>query len=435
MANRQNQSEHVGRNLSGLAIEEDDEEGLLFDNVSDDLSEIDDRWLLVGRFLTNRPIDFQAMQNKIATLWQPGRGLYVKELEPNLFLFQFYHEVDIERVIEGSPWTFDRAPLVFERVKTGENPRQVALLHLELWVQLHNMTTGFMSERIIQGIGNYIGTFLRSDPNNFMGVWRDYLRIRVKIRVDVPLKKKKKLQIQGGPVCHATFKYEDLPTFCFICGVLGHTERFCERLFDTPKELIVKNFDETLRAVPRRRRYADGSRWLKTGLATKSVLPQHKASGSNNGGGGGSPVTAANLGQQMSIPNNQGSHLLPNIQGNNGADLIRNFRGKEKEDGLNNVKSLETGEVIGEKQLLAPTGENSKNGLTFLENKRRRTGLSDIIGPDEDNVDEEQYKAHDNILYADMEITKDSEKDLQGLLSSPKNSDGAGLGFQARQSL
>uniref|UniRef100_A0A803PFE8 Uncharacterized protein n=1 Tax=Cannabis sativa TaxID=3483 RepID=A0A803PFE8_CANSA len=142
----------------------------------------------------------------------------------------------------------------------------------------------------------------------------------------------------------------------------------------------------------------------------------HKASGSNNGGGGGSPVTAANLGQQMSIPNNQGSHLLPNIQGNNGADLIRNLRGKEKEDGLNNVKSLETGEVIGEKQLLAPTGENSKNGLTFLENKRRRTGLSDIIGLDEDNVDEEQYKAHDNILYADMEITKDSEKDLQGLI-------------------
>uniref|UniRef100_A0A803PRW0 Reverse transcriptase domain-containing protein n=1 Tax=Cannabis sativa TaxID=3483 RepID=A0A803PRW0_CANSA len=291
MANRQNQSEYVGRNLSGIAIEEDDEEGLLFDNVSDDLSEIDDRWLLVGRFLTNRPIDFQAMQNKIATLWQPGRGLYVKELEPNLFLFQFYHEVDIERVIEGSPWTFDRAPLVFERVKTGENPRQVALLHLELWVQLHNMTTGFISERIIQD-----------------------------------------------------------------------------------------------------------KAWAK-----------------NNGGGGGSPVTAANLGQQMSIPNNQGSHLLPNIQGNNGADLIRNLYGKEKEDGLNNVKSLET-------------GENSKNGLTFLENKRRRTGLSDIIGPDEDNVDEEQYKAHDNILYADMEITKDSEKDLQGLLSSPKNSDGAGLG-------
>ncbi|KAF4359375.1 hypothetical protein F8388_009837 [Cannabis sativa] len=68
----------------------------------------------------------------------------------------------------------------------------------------------------------------------------------------------------------------------------------------------------------------------------------------------------------------------------------RSLRGKEKEDGLSNEKSLETGEVIGDKQLMAPTGENSKNGLTFLENKRRRTGLSDVIGPNEENVDEEQ---------------------------------------------
>ncbi|KAF4364263.1 hypothetical protein F8388_000215 [Cannabis sativa] len=47
-------------------------------------------------------------------------------------------------------------------------------------------------------------------------IWRDYLRIRVKLQ--------KKLEIQGGPICYVTFKYEDLPTFCFICGVLGHSE-------------------------------------------------------------------------------------------------------------------------------------------------------------------------------------------------------------------
>uniref|UniRef100_A0A803P1Q3 DUF4283 domain-containing protein n=1 Tax=Cannabis sativa TaxID=3483 RepID=A0A803P1Q3_CANSA len=103
---------------AAFTIEDKDEEGLFFEAGTDELSEIDDRWLLVGRFLTNRSIDFQPMQNKMATLWQPGRGLYVKELDPNLYLFQFYHEVDIERVVEGSPWTFDRAPLIFER-ETG----------------------------------------------------------------------------------------------------------------------------------------------------------------------------------------------------------------------------------------------------------------------------------------------------------------------------
>ncbi|KAF4362731.1 hypothetical protein G4B88_018349 [Cannabis sativa] len=56
-------------------------------------------------------------------------------------------EVDIERVMEGSPWTYDRVPMIFERLKQDENPRLVVLNKLEFWVQLHNMTTGFMSER------------------------------------------------------------------------------------------------------------------------------------------------------------------------------------------------------------------------------------------------------------------------------------------------
>lgn len=87
----------------------------MYEGVPDEmLSEIDIRWCLVGRFLTDFPIDFQAMQHKMASLGKPGRGVYIKELESKRYIFQFYHEVDIKRVIEGSPWTFGRFQLIFE---------------------------------------------------------------------------------------------------------------------------------------------------------------------------------------------------------------------------------------------------------------------------------------------------------------------------------
>ncbi|XP_060973894.1 uncharacterized protein LOC133039105 [Cannabis sativa] len=426
------QGDTVERMAAAFSIDDEDEEGLIFDNVAVDSSEIDDRWLLVGTFLTNRAIDFQAMQNKIATLWQPGRGLYVKELEPNLFLFQFYHEVDIERVIEGSPWTFDRAPLIFERVKQGENPRQVVLSHLELWVQIHNMVTGFMSERIIQGIGNYIGRFVKSDPNNFLGVWRDYLRIRVKIRVDKPLKKKKKLEIQGGPVCHVSFKYEDLPTFCYICGILGHTERFCERLFDTPRDQIVKSYDEELRAVPRRRRYADGSKWLKSGLAMKTGIPAARVFTSNSSGGGSSQGTRGADHHQIPIAKNPGDSLLPNNYANFDKNLYGELRGARH---LGKEKSLEIRELNGEESELAPGENNSNEGLTFVDNKRRRMGLVDGSGPVNEEEIEVTNKAHEDTIFTEMDVVCDSGKVAVGSSGSPKNFVGAGLGFQARQSL
>lgn len=57
---------------------------------------------------------------------------------------------------------------------------------LDLWVQLHGMKPGFMSQRVVQDIGNYIGIYVDSGQNNFIGVWRDYLRVRVSVPLDKP---------------------------------------------------------------------------------------------------------------------------------------------------------------------------------------------------------------------------------------------------------
>lgn len=182
-------------NFANIRLEEEEQGGLLYDGVTEDsLSEIDVRWCLVGKFLTDFPIDFQAMQHKMASLWKPGRGVYVKALEPNRFVFQFYHKVDIRRVIEGSLWTFGRFPLVIERLKEGDDPRSIMINKLDLWVQLHNMSPGFMSQRVVQDIGSYIGSYVESDANNFIGVWREYFLVRVSISLDRPLKRRMKLR-------------------------------------------------------------------------------------------------------------------------------------------------------------------------------------------------------------------------------------------------
>lgn len=36
----------------------------------------------------------------MAAFWRLGMGVYMKELETNLYLFQFYHKVDVKRVME-----------------------------------------------------------------------------------------------------------------------------------------------------------------------------------------------------------------------------------------------------------------------------------------------------------------------------------------------
>lgn len=265
-----------GRGMTGLenqymniSLDQDEDENLSYAQGVEDLSEIDDRWCLVGRFLTDRVLDFPAIQYKMASLWRPGRGLFIKKIEANRFLFQFHHEVVIARVLYGSPWTFDRVPLIIHRLKEGEDPRSVVLNKLHFWVQLHGMTPGFISATVVKDIGNRMGTFVEADANNFNGLWRDYMRVCVMINVDHPLKRKLNLKGQGDQACCVQFKYEGLTTFCFVCGRLGHSERFCDKIFDTPLHLIEKPYGPGMKAPPRGRTHSMGAKWLCQNVAYK----------------------------------------------------------------------------------------------------------------------------------------------------------------------
>lgn len=122
----------------------------------------------------------------------------MKELDMNLFIFQFYHEVDVKRVMEGCPWSFNRRALVMVRLKEGENPRGVELNSLDLWVQVHDLKAGFMSDKVLKGIGNYIGISVASCSTNFIGVWREHMRIRVTINLSSPLKRRMKIKLSGN---------------------------------------------------------------------------------------------------------------------------------------------------------------------------------------------------------------------------------------------
>lgn len=152
----------------------------------------DAKLCLVGRFITEGVIDFQAMQQTLTALWRPGRGVYIRQIDVNLYLFQFFHEIDIKRIVEGSPWSFKRKVLVIARLKEGDIPRGVSLNSIDLWVQIHDLRTGFMLEKIVQEIGNYVGKYVASCPNNFTGTWKKYMRVRVTVDLAKTLKRRMK---------------------------------------------------------------------------------------------------------------------------------------------------------------------------------------------------------------------------------------------------
>ena len=181
-----------------ITLEDEEEDGIIFEETGDDGDIIDYRWCLVGRFLIDRSINLMAMKNTLASIWRPVKGVCIKDLGPSLFLFQFFHEMDVERVIKGGPWTFNQHLLLLSRLAVRINPTHVSLFLADFWVQIHDLPYGFMSEKVCKEVGNFIGKFVESDEKNFGGIWRNYMRIRVSIDVRKPLKRRMKIKKARG---------------------------------------------------------------------------------------------------------------------------------------------------------------------------------------------------------------------------------------------
>ena len=131
---------------------------------------------------------------------------------------------------------------------------------------MYNLPLGFQSEKILQSIGNFIGEFLASDEHNLTGVWRNYMRLRVSIDVRKPLKRRIRLKREGGEWLWVDFKYERLHNFCFICGILGHTDKICPSIYETDATLVTKPYGPWMKAPNRRNSMNTGDHWLRSGV-------------------------------------------------------------------------------------------------------------------------------------------------------------------------
>ncbi|XP_073019267.1 uncharacterized protein At4g02000-like [Primulina eburnea] len=225
-------------------------------------------------FLTERQINLNIMKQCLSSIWRPGKGVTIREIGFKRFIFQFYHSVDLQRMLEGGPWTFDNNFFLLHHLKREEQPLQVPLRHLNFWIQIHDLSFGYMSEAVGRQLGSYMGNFLEYDSNNNKGSWRPYMRIRVAIDVQNPLKRCKKIEKSNGESFLVSFKYEKLGSFCFLCGCLGHIEKFCDKLFNMIHDDGKRNWGIWLRAQDKRTFTLGENKWLRedepTGAPTTS---------------------------------------------------------------------------------------------------------------------------------------------------------------------
>ncbi|XP_031105220.1 uncharacterized protein LOC116010098 [Ipomoea triloba] len=157
----------------------------------------------------------------------------------------------------------------------GVLPGDVVLDSVEMWVQLHDLPMGYTSELIQEQIGNFLGKFVMCDDRFTGAPWLNFYRIRVALPVDKPIKRKMKLLKRDRTYSWVTFRYERLHNYCFFCGMLGHSYKFCLKARESTIPIDQYPFGADLRAGHSRGPRAVGEKWLVPvgGLPLPDAVP------------------------------------------------------------------------------------------------------------------------------------------------------------------
>ncbi|KAK7818432.1 uncharacterized protein CFP56_041376 [Quercus suber] len=218
---------------------------------------------LFGRLLVDQNQNLRALKSTLRSAWKLGSNLRIMDVGKNIFQFKFNSKYQMEWVERNGLWNFDNNLLLMCRWRKGLSVTNISFTHFPFWVQVLGLPFENMSEEVGRDLGNRLGKYIETNKRSWLSEQAKFMRVRVDLPINRPLRRGGNIVNLEGEKFWVSFKYERLPTFCFLCGILGHDERYC--LGNS------NNFEA-------HRQYSD---WLRANGGPKIGSEKPKASGSD----------------------------------------------------------------------------------------------------------------------------------------------------------
>lgn len=82
--------------------------------------EVADGFMLVGKFLTERSINLEAVAKELKPIWKTKKSFEVQDMGENKVPYVFETKEDLDRVMLFSPWSFDKYLIILHKLGPDE---------------------------------------------------------------------------------------------------------------------------------------------------------------------------------------------------------------------------------------------------------------------------------------------------------------------------
>ncbi|XP_057791105.1 uncharacterized protein LOC131008230 [Salvia miltiorrhiza] len=119
------------------------------------------------------------------------------------------------------------------------NPYKEASALAQVWVRIYYLPIELWHPEVISAIGRYLGSPLKIDASSAVGEVGHYARVLIEIDMSLPLREYVMIDEDDSSL-YVEFSYENLPAFCTVCKITGHSIDKCRRARDRAEHVNAK---------------------------------------------------------------------------------------------------------------------------------------------------------------------------------------------------
>lgn len=181
---------------------------------------------LLGMILTDKPISTQTLHNTLTGIWCKPVGLKIGELEGKKFQIQMEKEEDLQRALKGIPWLIRNSWLILHHWERNIDIQTLDFSHVPLWIQFWGLPLHCKSITMGKEMGSQLGTVLDVGLYEFAENAKT-VKVKVNFNVQNPIRAGMYIGNDKYGISWIDFRFENLPSFCFGCGLVGHNIENC----------------------------------------------------------------------------------------------------------------------------------------------------------------------------------------------------------------
>lgn len=181
---------------------------------------------IIGKILADKPITNQILFNSLSGIWCNPAGLKISELEGKIFQIKMDKEEDIQRILKGNPWIIRNCWLLLHNWNRNLDISTLDFTQVPLWIQFWGLPLHCKSITMGQEMGSQLGKVMDVGIYEFPEKAK-IVKVKVLININHPIRAGMFIGNDNDGINWVDFRFENLPMFCFGCGLIGHNLENC----------------------------------------------------------------------------------------------------------------------------------------------------------------------------------------------------------------